>query len=552
MVVSHSRQEVCASTENENTVEEEAEESINEGSHFSNASDACSDDGWSDENDHPATAGNEATLLINDYTSQQIMDRTILVAPGEENRPMGLLTDKYFEELSPPCIYAGQPCQDCPISYNALCRWELHNRDRRAARSPTNIFMKFRKLQALNLCRAAWTRIRKTKAEGRILTASMMLDSAQRNEIMRTSIGWTDLKQLRGSPQYYEQGKKDLFAMLRQLGVPTFFITNSMADTAWPKLLQALAWQVDRRRLTRAEVLALSWEERARLVRSDPVTCARYYRMRMETLIKTIRACPNIIGDLKDFFLRDESQHRGSPHTHWLAYVNEAPIFGQDPDEKICSWLDNFITCSSKNSSVQHLLDLQIHRHKKSCRRKKNGVICCRFNYPLPPMDKTRILYPLPSNTPRSELQSLRSIAESVQATLWRFSKAKDPEACPLGFEQFLSLCNVNLQQYLLAIRSTLKKPTIFLERRLCEIRINPYNPKLLELTEANMTYGYSIRVRSVCCGVLCGFLHDEVSKRDEQVDAESLCRSSSRKCGRQRLFETHGQCFHSCTENLR
>jgi hypothetical protein len=449
--------------------------------------DRDSENGWSDDDEQPAIAGNDATMLINDHTAEQLRNRVLLVAPGEGSRPVGLVTDKCFEELSLPNIYAGQKRPEVKASYNTVCRWELRNRDRRAARFATNIFMKCRKLQAVSLRRAAWIRLRKTKVEGRDLTASMMLDSSQRNEILKTHVGWTDLKQLRGSPQYHEQGKKDVFAMLRQLGVPSFFIINSRADTRWPELLQALAWTVDHKQLSRDEVQTLSWKKRARLVRSDPVTCARYYRMRMETLIKTIKHCPEIIGPLKDFFLREEFQHRRSPHSHWLAFVDAAPVFEKDSDEKVCSWIDSFITCSSSNATIKYLINLQIHKHKKSCRRKRNGKTVFRFKYPLPSMDVTSILYPLPKDLPKVQIRRHEDNAQKLQKFLWNLSKAPNPEQSPLTFDQFFSICDLNLEDYLLAIQTSLKKPTIFLRRQVCDIRINAYNAKLLELTEANM-----------------------------------------------------------------
>lgn len=54
-------------------------------------------------------------------------------------------------------------------------------------------------------------------------------------------------------------------------------------------------------------------------------------------------------------------------------------------------------------------------------------------------------------------------------------------------FFSILEYLRLGLKSYLLAVSSTLKKPTIFLKRRPCEIRINAYNAKILELTEANM-----------------------------------------------------------------
>ena len=39
------------------------------------------------------------------------------------------------------------------------------------------------------------------------------------------------------------------------------------------------------------------------------------------------------------------------------------------------------------------LVNLQTHRHSKTC--KKKGQEICRFNFPLPPMPHTMILNPL-------------------------------------------------------------------------------------------------------------------------------------------------------------
>jgi hypothetical protein len=40
---------------------------------------------------------------------------------------------------------------------------------------------------------------------------------------------------------YLEKRKKDLFAMIRQLGLPTWFGSLSSADTKWNDLLRVLA-----------------------------------------------------------------------------------------------------------------------------------------------------------------------------------------------------------------------------------------------------------------------------------------------------------------------
>lgn len=166
------------------------------------------------------------------------------VAPGEGNRPLGINADKHFEEYAFPSVYGGEQLPtDRSSSSNMLCRFQLRNHDRRAAANPSFIFMKLRKVQAEVISRTAWLRLRKTRKDGRALTAGMLLNPTQRAEIVKSDIGFTDLKALRGSPHYHDGNKKDVFAMLRQMGPPTFFLSNSMADTRWAKLLQALVWQ---------------------------------------------------------------------------------------------------------------------------------------------------------------------------------------------------------------------------------------------------------------------------------------------------------------------
>jgi len=66
-------------------------------------------------------------------------------------------------------------------------------------------------------------------------------------------------------------------AMIRQIGLPTFFITLSAAETRWPELIVLLKRNVDRVEINEEEALNLQFREKARLIRTDPVTCARYF-----------------------------------------------------------------------------------------------------------------------------------------------------------------------------------------------------------------------------------------------------------------------------------
>lgn len=60
------------------------------------------------------------------------------------------------------------------------------------------------------------------------------------NNLVRHDEGFFVFRQLRNSPAYLETRKKDVFAMIRQLGLPTWFMSLSAADTRWNDLIRAL------------------------------------------------------------------------------------------------------------------------------------------------------------------------------------------------------------------------------------------------------------------------------------------------------------------------
>ena len=83
---------------------------------------------------------------------------------------------------------------------------------------------------------------------------------------------------------------------------------------------------------------------------------------------------------------RVEFQQRGSPHIHGLFWIKEVPEYEKSPNEEIAKFVDKYITCQKpeNSSEMEDLVNLQTHRHAKTC--KKAGHKVCRFNFPLPPL----------------------------------------------------------------------------------------------------------------------------------------------------------------------
>ena len=98
-------------------------------------------------------------------------------------------------------------------------------------------------------------------------------------------------------------------------------------------------------------------------------------------------------------------------------------------------------------------------------------------------MRSTKILYPLEENTSPILVKSSKELWKKIKNTLNDLKEGKD------------ILFDVSERQYILAIRSSLNCPTIFLKRSPNELRINNYNPTCLLAWRANMDIQYVLDV---------------------------------------------------------
>ena len=116
-------------------------------------------------------------------------------------------------------------------SYADIAKWELRSVDIRAAQSVPNLFFKLKKIQLKQVTDKCNLALGKCKTKGKSYTVNEMRNHDQLNDIVRHNEGFYVFKQLRNSPPYLEARKKDVFAMIRQLGLPTWFMSFSAADT---------------------------------------------------------------------------------------------------------------------------------------------------------------------------------------------------------------------------------------------------------------------------------------------------------------------------------
>lgn len=333
-----------------------------------------------------------------------------------------------------------------------------------------------KKLQIKQIQDKVMLAIRKCNLNGKKYTAAQILDSHTADSIVRLNERFQVLRNLRGSPPYWEKAKKDIFAMIRQLGLTTWFCSFSAAETKWIPL-RCLDELIENVSYSDDEILNMSWEHKSKLIKADPVTCARYFDF-STFFTEVLGHETHPVSQIKDYFYRIEFQQRGSPHVHMLLWIKDAPNILSHEYHEVAEFINKYVSCN-KDGADPSLVNYQTHRHARTCMKKNKPI--CRFNFPIPPMPFTMILTPLNEEDENiaSAIITFKEICAYLNSLAFKESE--------LSFQEFLSNLNLDLETYIQAIRSSLKQNRVFLKRSPNEVRINAYNPILLKCWQANM-----------------------------------------------------------------
>ena len=196
----------------------------------------------------------------------------------------------------------------------------------------------------------------------------------------------------------------------------------------------------------------MPWTEKCKLISKDPGTCSRYFNNRVQKFFKHILKSPySPFGILTNSFYRVEFQHRGSPHIHGLLWIKNAPHYEKN-DTEIIEYIDSIISCSFIENEKNYI-DLQLHKHSKTCIRKINNTKKCRFGAPWPPLDKTLILYPLDEH----HIQHKETYSKAY-TNINKFIQTKYKKKELINFNEILNELKMSYDLYILALRSTINK----------------------------------------------------------------------------------------------
>ena len=303
-------------------------------------------------------------------------------APGENNFPKYVLLDEDFELLAFPDLFpygcGGYNYTDRSVKlpirkYFQQC---LLNVDGWFAENIEYIFcaqyiVDLKHIQSkTNL--ALWLSRGRTLG-GNKVTAGVFQNPQYVQQLVRDQQAYRFLRNICGSPPYWQHEVHDVLAMLHSIGIPMWFLTLSAADLHWPEMIQAVAMQHGKK-LSQRDVLKMTMQEMSKYLHQNPVTGVHMFQHRLESFFSQyILSDAHPIGNVTDYVIKIEFQMRGSPHAHCLLWVRDAPRINEDTDEVVCEFIDKYISASPPVITDQNIHDvtlrqtLQKHIHAENC-----------------------------------------------------------------------------------------------------------------------------------------------------------------------------------------
>ena len=112
--------------------------------------------------------------------------------------------------------------------------------------------------------------------------------------------------------------------MVKQLGLPTFFLTLSCADLGWNELISMIS-KLEGSVLNQDEIQDLSYQDKCKLLNNNLVLVAIHFQFRVEMFLKEI-IFDVPLSQTKYYVIRVEFQVRGSPHIYYFLWIVNAPI----------------------------------------------------------------------------------------------------------------------------------------------------------------------------------------------------------------------------------
>ena len=176
-------------------------------------------------------------------------------APGENNIPKYILLDDNFKVVAFPDLFpygtGAYKCEDRPVNLS-ICKYfqqHLLNVDIQFPKNIEYLFCAQHMADIKQIESNINLAIRLSRGRtvgGQKITAGLLHNPEAVQQLLRNEQAYKFLRNVRGSPAYWQNELYDVLAMLCRLGIPTWFLTLSAADLHWPEIVQAVTKQCGR------------------------------------------------------------------------------------------------------------------------------------------------------------------------------------------------------------------------------------------------------------------------------------------------------------------
>jgi hypothetical protein len=500
----------------------------------------------------------EASVVINTTgtatTTNPNTANEVTLAPGEGKIPNNWLRDPEYEVKGFPTLYpTGQFGLDHErrdnLSTQKYFNQRLLNVDTRCSDSSSWLF-------------AAQQRVEREMLEKQcdiVFQKGKLKKTAGGVSVMQVEDAFAAFQKVRGTPKFWQQARNELVAKVSQLGPFHIFFTLSCGEMRWSEVTTSILQQANHKiefttpwngrdenifvdGVPLPEFLETqSTSSRSSLLRKNVFLITRIFDHRVKMFIKHM-----VMKGGKDslpvqyFTYRVEFQLRGMAHVHGCLWLDEKFIEkykspaadGSFDIEKVGELIDLISTCNLPGDSNPELdkivREVQVHNHSKTCKKYDTE---CRFDYPHPPSPHTLIATPILDDPTDQVLKSLKSKAREIMTKV-KIALQGDVDDNQ-SLEDFLSLLDVTMNDYLWALSISTRGSKVVLKRTLAERFVNNYNPQYLLAWNANMDIQFCFDTYAVIT-YICDYYAKDDSGMTEVLTA--ALRESKGSTGKDKL----------------
>ena len=340
-----------------------------------------------------------------------INDENVIIAPGQGKTPVSILRDEFCEQQAFPHLLPNDKFgysvpRDIPLSLARYFNQRLLNFNQYFASDADYTFFARSVYEQHHLRSTINFAMHKIKPG--TLTAGPVKSNFKETveRFVASDNAFFLMSSVKGTSACRKQFLYDVLAMVKQLGIPTYFLTMPRADLRSEELPYIIN-RLNNLGLHKEELKILSYQERCNLSNNNSVLVARHFQYKVEVFFKEIIFDGPLVKT-KYYAIRIEFKERGSSYVHSFIWIFNTPNIQNDAD-----YID-FIEKTINAQFPNHLNDpelfelvkkYQIHAHSRTCwKYNKNG---CRFSYGRYITEKTIIAKPLVSKFNNDEKQEV-------------------------------------------------------------------------------------------------------------------------------------------------